>query len=665
MKAVFIKGRTMFPKGGMKRTVIFLVIIALLYGCAIFPQREEYYNALKQGRYADAYEILKDLCNRTPSYYLCKDLEDVATKYAGQRLEALKGAIKSTPEPVPIDKLAEFEKKLEEVLKISPSLDVTEVKNLIEKKRAATIEAVKSLVEQAYQKGAARRLKEALALLQKASRLDPTKKELLREYRQKSLARLYSEGERAKAEQRWRVAHRVFSIIYDVDPSYRDVAKELSLAKSKDTYGYHIEEAKKAYRNKDYQRAVRFAELALTYDNTKQARELLYAIITEKVRGLFEKGVELYQEDLLLSAGATLLDAITLLKRLPYEKRKEVAVPSGTIKRVVDEMVVRAKEEWQKGEREIAYLYVDIVSRIEPHYPDIVILKDGWEEEVERFSLPTLAVIPFRGPSYNVDAGGMISTRILHYVYNELARDVKILERSAMEAIIKEKEVKALQSGELRGDILKLIGADYLIIGNVTDYRVENSVINNFKILMAKVGTRKILNPEYEEWIAKGRTGDEPPKYIDEPLFEKVRYRVSHHKKIANVSVGWRVVDSNGNIIYVDVVEKNRAETSEGREGVSIGDITIEEKLPSLPTDSELLKSVEDDVVQEIGEKLKTLFSSSERQLLQKARRLEERGNLRKALSELVRARFIAENKGVDTTPIKAEMQKILAEGVI
>ncbi len=652
-------------KRSMVRGIILITLVAFLYSCVALKQREEYYSAIKQDRYADAYGILKELCAKNPSDFLCNKMEETSRKYAGQRLKALTMATEDTPEPVPMEKLALFEKELEEVAKINPSVDVTEVKALIEKKRENTIKTVRDLMERAHTEGEAKRIKDALALFEKAVRLDPSRQAAFEEYRARMLGTLYEEGLMAKKEERWKIAHKIFSTIYEIDPAFRDVKEELALAEDRDSYGYHIEEAKRAFGKEDFERTLRFAELSIAYSDTKEARELINTTLEMWAERLLRAGMEFSREDLLLSSGATFLKAMSLIKRLPYEKRRHVSVPAGEIKRVVDEMFVRAKEEWQNGEKEIAYLYIDIVSRIEPAYPEMMTIRDGWKEELERYSHPTIAIIPFSGPSYNVDAGNMLATRILYYVYNELGKDVKILERSAMEAIIKEKEVKALQGGELRSDILKLIGADYLIIGSVTNYRVENAVLNNFRTLRAKVGTRKSLNPEYEEWAAKGRTGSEPPKYIDEPVFENVKYRITHYKKVASVSVGWRVVDSNGNIIYVDVVEKKEARASEGREGVSMGDINIEEKLPSLPADSELLKTVEDEVVEEIGGKLKALFSEAEKRLFQKAVRLEESGNLRKSLKELVKARFIAENKGVDATPIKQQMQKILAEGVI
>ncbi len=652
-------------KTAMRRGIPVLVLTIFLYSCVALKQREEYYSAVKQHRYADAYRILKELCARNPLDPLCNRMEEISGKYAVQRLEMLKEQITSAEEPVPLEELSGFERKLGEIKKINPSVDTTDVRALIEERRKNTRRAVEELLKKAYREGAKNRFEEATTLFEKAIRLDPSKKKLFEEYRTKTLNTLYQEGLRAKKEERWRVAHRVFSIIYRMEPSYREVEKELALARNRNSYSYHIKEAKDALMRKNFERALRFAELALTYRDTKEARELVNATLQDWVKTLLREGVEFSREDLLLSAGNAFLRAISLIKRLPYEKRTKIFTPSEEINRTVDEMLIRAKQEWQRGEKEIAYLYVDLISRIEPNNQEITLLRDRWKEELENLALPTLAVIPFRGPSYSVDAGNMLATRILYYVYNELGKDVRILERSAMEAIIKEKEVRALQGGELRRDILKLIGADYLIVGSVTDYKVENSVLNNFRTLRAKVGTRKTLNPEYEQWIARGRTGKEPPKYIEEPVFENVKYRITHYRKIATVSVGWRVVDSNGNIIYVDVVEKKKVKSSEGREGVSIGDINIEEKLPELPSDSELLKSVEDEVVREIGEKLKDIFSGAEDRLLKNARRLKEKGNYRKSLAELVRAYFIAENKGVDTTPIKQETQKILMEGVI
>ena len=58
-------------------------------------------------------------------------------------------------------------------------------------------------------------------------------------------------------------------------------------------------------------------------------------------------------------------------------------------------------------------------------------------------------MIPFRGPTYNPDAGKTMTSHTLHFLYKELSNDIRILERTATEALLKESEVKALQGGEL------------------------------------------------------------------------------------------------------------------------------------------------------------------------------------------------------------------------
>ena len=125
------------------------------------------------------------------------------------------------------------------------------------------------------------------------------------------------------------------------------------------------------------------------------------------------------------------------MKEIPRDRVKGVLVPSQDISRVINELFVKGKEEKTGGNAGLAYVYMDAVSKIQPDYPDIPAMKEELKAEIRKKAMTSLAVIPFRGPTYNPDAGKTMTSHTLHFLYKELSNDIRILERTATEALFK------------------------------------------------------------------------------------------------------------------------------------------------------------------------------------------------------------------------------------
>ncbi len=259
---------------------------------------------------------------------------------------------------------------------------------------------------------------------------------------------------------------------------------------------------------------------AVRYKDTEEIRAILNRTSVKAANALFREFANLYNNDQPLSASAALIKGTALLQGVPPPMRAEVSAPSRDASRLLDGLYVKGKALWESGDREMAYLHMGAIARIQADYPDVKQALGRLKDEIRKRSTHSLAVIPFKGPSYDVDAGSAVTSGVLNFLYKELSNDVRILERSAIEALLKESEVKTLQGEQETKGFLQLLGADYLLLGDVINYKVESSVAETYKTIRAKTGTKSAPNPQYQEWLRARSETPAPAKQIDEPVYE-------------------------------------------------------------------------------------------------------------------------------------------------
>ena len=646
------------------RDVLFAVfMIYLLAGCAAAPYKESYDAALKAFRYEEAYGILKDVCAGRPNEPVCKEMPSVASKYAGQKLAGLKASLIEEKRPLSLKRISEFKDEASGINALDRSADVSkilsELEGEIKKTLLAADKARKEAVE--FEKQGERiKAFDSMRLLYS---LDPGVEGEFKDFADKALAAAYEEGVTAALKEDWKSAHRAFEEVSYISPGHKDAPERLAEAAAKDTYEFHIEEADASFKAGDWDKAIRHYGGALGYKKTAEATEGLVKARSSHAEHLFSKGVDSASNGSPLAGGAFFITAIEVMKEIPRDRVRGVAVPYQDISRVINELFVKGKEEKTGGNFGLAYAYMDAVSKIQPDYPDIPAMKEELKAEIRKKAMTSLAVIPFRGPTYNPDAGKTMTSHTLHFLYKELSNDIRILERTATEALLKESEVKALQGGELDKGLLQLIDADYLLIGDVVDYRVDSTITDSFKTVRAKTDSKKVSNPEYERWVSKGKFGDEPPMHVEEPVYENIKYKVSAARKTVTVSLGYRIVNASGYVVYSGMAEKVIEAADDSSEGVEIGDLKITSKVANVPADSEFLKTAQTKVVDDMGADLKKLFSNPEIRLVKEAKDMASKGNFKGAVENMTKAMFIAEKKGLPVKPMEEEINALLMEG--
>ncbi|MFZ3072409.1 MAG: hypothetical protein WA162_04125 [Thermodesulfobacteriota bacterium] len=650
----------------MTRAIKVLLAVFMTYllaGCVAAPYQESYDAALKASRYEDAYAILMDVCAKEPLPSVCKDMVSIKARYAGQKFDRIKVDVAGEKKPLSLKRISEFKDEASMIKTLDPSMDVSAIVSELEGETKKTLSAADNARKEAAEFiKSGERIKAADSMRFLYS-LDQGAESEFKEFMDATGAAAYEEGVKAASSENWKSARRAFGDVKYISPGYKDSLERFTEAAKKDTYEYHLEEAATALKAGDYDKAIKYYNGALGYKKTDEATSALAKTRSSYAEYLFSKGVDAASNGSPLAGGTFFVMAIEVMKEIPRDRVRGVVVPSQDISRVINELFVKGKEEKAGGNAGLAYAYVDAISKIQPDYPDISAMKEELKAEIRKKSLTSLAVIPFRGPTYNPDAGKVMTSNTLHFLYKELSNDIRILERTAMEALLKESEVKALQGGEIDKGLLGLIDADYLLIGDVGDYRVDSTVADSMKTVRAKTDVKKVSNPEYERWVSKGKSGPEPSMQIEETVYENVKYKVSTTKKTVTVSLGYRIVNSLGYVVYSGMAEKRDEAADDSSEGVEIGDLKIISKVANVPADSEFLKAAQTKVVDDMGADLKKLFSSPEVRLVKEAKEMVSKGNFKGAVENMTKAMFIAEKKGLPIKAMEEEISALLMEG--
>ena len=100
---------------------------------------------------------------------------------------------------------------------------------------------------------------------------------------------------------------------------------------------------------------------------------------------------------------------------------------------------------------------------------------------------------------------------------------------------------------------------------------MDSTIADSFKTVRAKTDSKKVANPEYERWVSKGKNGTEPLMYVEEFVYENIKYKVSTAKKTVTVSLGYRIVNASGYVVYSGMAEKIIEAADDSSEGVEIG----------------------------------------------------------------------------------------------
>lgn len=289
------------------------------------------------------------------------------------------------------------------------------------------------------------------------------------------------------------------------------------------------------------------------------------------------------------------------------------------------------------------------------------------EDKINKRIRKSIAVFDFQSTSDSPDSGIIIANNLISDLFRNASKDVTILERENLKSILE--ELKLAQIGVVSENATKelgtIYGIDIAIMGSVLRYAVDSSESQSSKTVRVQIGEEIIDNIDYLNWQAMNPNAkqsdlrDAPQAKILAPKYENVRYEVQSAKKAGFIELSFRIIDvATGENIKVKTVEKKELVSDTSNEGVESANIPFDPM--EIPTDTEMMKSIGQKVVDELMREVLTSIQSLERVYFEEAERHAKRQDLIASTEKFVDAVFDARMKSLHDSPvIEASLSRI------
>jgi tetratricopeptide (TPR) repeat protein len=295
------------------------------------------------------------------------------------------------------------------------------------------------------------------------------------------------------------------------------------------------------------------------------------------------------------------------------------------------------------------WLWLRTLQQVDPAYRDTANKVEQTREKLlDRASLK-IAVLELEPPKAAPDAGSIVSGSIVTNLFKLGRKDFKVIEREALQSIIK--EISIGQAGvldvETAKEIGKIAGIDTILVGRVLQYKVDQNEAEGRKTVTVQVGSRTVPNPAYEMHLAEVREGRKkatdgaPAQTIHEPVHQLFTYRVGTVTAIGYVSVSFRLVGVEREILLAEKIDEQEAFRQDYSEGVEAAGIQAVAKDTPIPT--EVLNRVTEKVVGKIVALIARHYGSRQQYYLEAGRELQRRRQFTRAVEEYMNSTASAE----------------------
>ncbi len=239
-------------------------------------------------------------------------------------------------------------------------------------------------------------------------------------------------------------------------------------------------------------------------------------------------------------------------------------------------------------------------------------------------TISSLSVEKFRSRYDDLNYGEVITPLISQYLQQLIGNSVRIVEGGA--------------------------GVDALVTGNILEVKVESSQARNKKQMLVNVGEIQRTNPAYLAWLelpAKERKNvAKPEETISEAKQETVFITATMHRKVGIFAVTYRLVDNKNNrVIFPDSITLQSQHEDESNEGLEVGELVIPYKLAKLPTDTEILQKLSQDVAETIAGNLIGVLENQEIEYLKAADKASAQNNCGEEVENLAKALALLASK--------------------
>jgi tetratricopeptide (TPR) repeat protein len=607
--------------------------VCLMAGCAS-PGKESFDIAReldRNRRFEDAIPMYEDAVVKDPSNQeYTTALKSARSRLARQPLESAREKLKASPLTYSI--LLDARRDVGQALKADPgnpeaiALEESlksQMDAMARRAESGYAAAMKVLEAKEYQ-GALEKFREIA--LYYPTYLDLSTKIPATENR--AVSYYLKEADRYRADDDVESLIRSLETALSIKPSNRQIAGVLKEVKATNTAGVNIAKAEKLGVENRWDLAQAYLKRALTLNPTAGEADSIGKLYAEGGAKLMEKASAHLEKGALYSTYADIMSAAAfnpaILKGSEFESLR-----SGLVSR----MTARVDELESAGQIGQALYWCECALRVAGSQEALYQKIQGLTDKVKQRVTKKIAIMDFAPPASNPDAARLVTDSLLSYMTRNASGDVKILARDVLGTLIKEIELGqagvAIEAAKKSG---KLKGTDVFIFGSLLQYAVEKNVEEGQKTVIAKVGVDREPNPQYVVWLNDHPRASEeerrnaPPPIIERDRTETIRYKVATHRKTANVTISFRVVDVESSEVAITKTLNYRKEaTGAYSEGVEIAGIPYQRL--ELPADSDLLGKTVDEAITELGRQVLSRFQNLQETYLNGAEVFKKRGN--------------------------------------
>ncbi len=300
-----------------------------------------------------------------------------------------------------------------------------------------------------------------------------------------------------------------------------------------------------------------------------------------------------------------------------------------------------ATEQAEKGNAGNAVLFHTKALSLQPNHKGAGSSVPPLEDEIRQRITCNLALLPLREYSRDPELSNGLYTALKNKMVSGEKGFVRVIDNKPLELLADEKDipVEKLTDGKNVTLLKSLPGVNAVLTGKVAAFKISTEKKAENLSKQYQSGTSRKRNPEYDTAVANARLANQAaeatrrvaeqagfgllgkvfstvtdvntsmdvantPEYVDEPVFSTWRYKIIHHKKKAEVSVSFRLMDSQtGELLAEESIPAHIEYTSDSVENPN-PEIGIEDKPLPFESDDDLKNALIAKAAEQITGKL-------------------------------------------------------------
>jgi curli biogenesis system outer membrane secretion channel CsgG len=476
-----------------------------------------------------------------------------------------------------------------------------------------------------------------------------------------------------KEADRYRANDDVDSLITSLDaalgiqPANKQIAAVLNETKQKNTTAVNLEKAEKFATDAKWDRVQFYLKRAQKLGPNAGESDRIKKMYSDGGMKLLEQAGKDLQKKAIYSA---YVDTMRAFEFTPAAFKTPEA--DELRNQIISQLLTKGEELDAAGYSGYALYLAECAYQLSGSQKEIYKTIQTLKDKVRQRVIKKIAIMDFNPPTNSLDAGRLVTDSLLSHMTKNASGDVKILARDVLGALIKEIELgqAGMYDIETAKKSGKLKGTDYFIFGSLLQYTVENNKEEGQKTVIAVVGKEKEPNPQYMAWLGANPKASEderrnaPPAFIEKDKTETIRYKVATHRKTANVTISFRVVDvESGEVVITKTLKSKKEAVGNYSEGVDIAGIAYQRI--ELPPDSELLERAVDEAITDLGHHVLSRFQNLQESYLNAAETLKKKGETEPVAEKYMAAVVTEEVKNIKspvTENARRELDRLLKQ---